>query len=125
MKMWSIYTNSYYNFGGYSLREAPWYIFAAQWLNFFLGSLILRITFHSHLALKHCFYRITVPIFRMLQKRVKTVSVKADWDTLISKHPVSMKNENERSLESTSKRMSNPNFNWDEYNQKKLEYSPR
>jgi hypothetical protein len=125
MKTWGVATNSVYQFGHYLLREAPWYVFALQRLNFFLYARVIKyLLFKSMLSVRF-FYKVTVPIYRRLQSKVRTTWIKRNWDELVSEQPIDMAKEAAQALEYANKRNGNPNFNWDEYDSKKLEYSQR
>jgi hypothetical protein len=123
MRKWTISTNSYYNFGHYVLREAPWYVYAATWLNFSVVYRIVKfLTFKSMLGVRY-FYAVAVPIYKKLLKYEKSTYIKREWGDLTKEQPTLMRDEMERSVESARKRDENPEFNWDEYNQRKREYS--
>lgn len=123
MRKWTVSTNSYYNFGHYLLQEAPWYVYVAIWVNLsILFRFVKLLTFNSRLTSWY-FYKVAVNIHRELSKYEKITLVPVLWEDLVKEQPLLMKKAVAQSIKYSGERVDEPNFNWNEYNNKKREFS--
>lgn len=108
MRRWSICASTIYKKANYLLVEAPWYVFLAEEINFFIIDAVGHMPLANKLfskdygpySLWYCF--IFDPIFQGLNRRQKTWWVDLGYEEMKEKHPEDGKWFDERSKEYSS-----------------------